>query len=579
MKEFDILEIPKHIKIEYFLTSNFHNVILKYLLAINEEEICDNFKPGRGFKQSSIEKFLLYVSVEFEKYYETNNSKDIGNLEFAETPQIEEEPIQVLNNFLTKIDIDILSAWKGKKDKIDEFDNNKYKNKDERLNLFNDSKKSKMYHKKHSEQDLYIRNNKISSEIFELTISDLVDLIDQLYLYFSVILCIGFFGKRSSWGITQMNYLNKEDKQILKLWFQKEIKFKGFNLDDNISCTNLNNSTEIEDYSVKLEGCNIKSIMKNLGWMNVRDNYNLENIEKNNKLIKKCEEYIIRNEIIENQNIQLIVENEELKQRIKKVNKIIEIYDELREKFIVNKKGDIIEINNSIKFKSNGIKYYIDIQEELLNKTFQNICLKEDIEEYQKQIEWDDKEFLILNDRIKEIIEDKNLTIEKLTIEVLYYKNKNYINNNRDIWEVKKGDFLENEDNIDIVQMNEKLIEEGNKYQLYMKQVLKVLNKYKENFEIMNNLFSRIIISNENEDLNKSKNNDGLYDQREFQRLKEIEINRNMRIIENCMKMLDRENRINRDQIVSLGYSSNDENEDEEDEEDILSQETRIIKE
>lgn len=578
MKEFDVLEISKHTKIAYFLTSDFHDSILKYLLAVNEEESCNkfinNFKQRTNLRQSSIEKFLLDVSIEFENYYEINKTRNINNFESAETFQIEEEPIQILNNFLSKIDIDILSSWGCKKDKIDEFDDCKFKNKDEKAKLLDNGRNINIYYKKHVEQDLYLSKNKISSEIFELTILDLVDLIDQIYLYFSVILCIGFFGKRSSWGITQMNYLNKEDKEVIKLWFEKEIKLKGFKLDDRISSISFKDNNENDNYSINLDSCNIKSAMGNLGWMNITDNNNFENIEINNKLIKKCEEYIIRNEIIENQNIQLIVENEELRQQIEKVNKIVESYNELRKRFIYNKKGDIIEVNNSINFKSSGIKNYIDIQEELLKKTFQNFCLKEYNEEYQKQIEWNTREIQILNDRIKEIIEDKNLIIEKLSIEILYYKNINYINNNRDIWEVKKEELLR-EEKIDIVKINENLIEEGNKYQLFMKQCLKLLNKYKENFEIMNNLFSKIIFSDEDENGDKYKNKD----KEKLQELKDIEIKRNMRIIKNCMKMLSKGNKVYNNQIVSLGYNSNDEEEVEDDEEDILSQETRIFKE
>lgn len=350
MKEFEVFEVPKNCKISYFFTSSFLGTVLQCFLGIGEsskigdhESNVENFtdlssifsnknkpvnfiKEIQNTKKSTVEKFLNIVSLEFNKNLTKEDRRSKEQVENGEEVEMVKIPeIEVLNNFLSLIDIEILTAWKSEEyNGVGmEFEKTGKKILDGAQNLFwgnhaNNNNNSNFA----DEDDITLKydtvrtrnmrilqsntcliNKKVSSKLSELQVEDVVDLLNQLYIFLSILLCIGIIGKRSSWCITQINFLDENSKNEIKKWCLKEKYMDVFGVKIDLK-GNIEIST---GSSLNIGSSNLNSVLGNAaGWMNVSGS---TDDEKLIKLEKKFEE-------VENANEELVSKNEELKIKI-----------------------------------------------------------------------------------------------------------------------------------------------------------------------------------------------------------------------------------------------------------------------
>lgn len=545
LEEFDVLEIPKRVKISYFLAPQFFHAVLKYLMAVNEDDLSEtsNFnKEIEASKKSSLEKFLDIISIEFNKHskvedeYDDNpdnelhdssdsSEKNESNVKGTHSKNMSATDstifqVEILNLFLTQIDIEILTAWKSddyssgeeksfghqstRKKLMEEANKliwgaNKDSSYDDEVNktLRNDAT---LYKKKVLHRNDYLMQKKVSSELYNLGITDVIDLINQLYLYMSVILCIGILGKRAAWGITQMNYLDNQSKLILKAWCKNEAKLKEFDLqvDEKEDLADVEIKGNIASTgSLNLQSSNLNYILGNAGWMNVSDSNDVE-LNCNAKILKKCEEFIARNELVESQNIRLLAANEELKIKIQSLYEAIEnltkessnelqvkqlsqhteeelskadvssqevTQDQMRNKFRRENEQELMEMEE----KYHGI--IASLKGKLTESQNKNYDLKEDV----KYLE-------LKNVDIKQ---DKDLLIAKLSAEKQYFENLHYISC-LEVGNEKKDKGGDGNKKAEKLEKDDKS-SSGDAIMLLTKTLIKKQNEYQETVDGMKN--------------------------------------------------------------------------------------------
>lgn len=573
------MEIPKKAKLSYFLSPQFFYLVLKYLMAINENDMIETFpldfnKEIRATKKSSLERFLDIISIEFNKHSKVDENYDDdpdhevynfgsiskGSGTNSRKPEDRSKTetdsaifqVEILNFFLSQIDIEILTAWKSddpcmgdknyghqstRKKIIDEANKlfwgaNKDVSQDEEMGktLRNDPM---VYKKKVFQRNDYLLQKKVSSELSDLGILDVIDLINQLYVYMSVILCIGILGKRAAWGITQMNYLDNNSKLALKGWCRNEAKLKEFDLqlDNNEDSANLDIKGNIASTaSLNLQSSNLNYILGNAGWMNVSEGIESD-IICNGKIFKKFEEFIAKHELIENQNMNLLAANEELKTKLQHLYEAIE---NLR-KEANNEKNEGMKNENGkatdeeIIGSKKGISGSGEIEADNLTVTDEasvggnytidknSKALTEMREQYEKMI-YELKTKLLeteninsdLNQEIKflefkndDLMQDKDLIIAKLDAEKAYLENLHYISCLEDVHEDgKKGvnEKIKDRENtgqesnstITILLLAKALIEKQNAYQESVDDIKNELLLFSSKYEILKSFTKKI---------------------------------------------------------------------------------------
>ncbi|GAV29187.1 hypothetical protein PMKS-002669 [Pichia membranifaciens] len=562
--EFDVLEIPKRAKISYFLAPPFFHAVLKYLMAFNEDDLTETSsfnKEIEATKKSSLEKFLDIISIEFNKHSKfgdeyddnpDNEQHDLGGVSEKSGSSSKGTndknksatdstifQVDILNLFLTQIDVEILTAWKSddfnsaeeksfghqstRKKLMDEankliWGTNKDSSYDEEVNrtLRNDTT---LYKKKVLHRNDYLMQKKVSSELYDLGITDILDLINQLYLYMSVILCIGILGKRAAWGITQLNYLDNRSKLILKAWCKNEAKMKEFDLqvDEKEDLADAENKGNIASTgSLNLQSSNLNYIMGNAGWMNVSDSNDAE-LNCNSKILKKCEEFIARNELVESQNIKLLAANEELKIKIQSLYDAIESLtrdssNELQIKVMSQcneEEANKADVSNKDVSENQMRNQYIEENEqEVIEMKEQYLSMIENLKI--KLIESQNKNY-DLKEEIKylelknvDIKQDKDLVIAKLDAEKLYFENLHYIScldagNEKKVEEEdskRKGEKPKKVDksssSVAVLLLAKTLIKKQNEYQESVDEMKNEIVLFSSKYEILKSFTKKI---------------------------------------------------------------------------------------
>jgi hypothetical protein len=525
LKKFDVLEIPNETKLSYFFKPKFLNSILEYLLDVSERISKD--KPVRTIneeikilKTSPIEFFLDIVSIEFNKHdvselrYDDDPEKDNINEDLENNNTIVNESlfqVNILNKFLTQIDVEIICSWangiigiednenydihniskhlfKNAKTFISNIHNSDNLNNSENSDKHNErsinnfrSKEIMKYEKKMIKDEFNIEK-KIPSEIYNLELVDLLDLIDQLYLFLSIIFCIGILGKREAWGKTQISFLEEPHKSILNKWCNLEIQDNYLECETNE--VNINrNINKLEDIKSPIS-FNLRSTsLSNLGWMNISGN---TNNTTDNKFYKEFE-------ILKIENKELLGMNKELS-NYKELNEINNT-SLLR---ILSNLDKEIETNN---FKKNN-------EIDNLKKDHQNVVNK-----FENEIK-------NLNDTIKqlkqEIIFNNNKSKEENKIE---FNHKNQIreqeinNNELKNFEINEYDRIISELNIKIdikdLEIND-LKNNLNNYGKTFDEFIEKFNEFKGKFRINSliraNELENILIQVENLEQNMKYN-------------------------------------------------------------------------
>lgn len=364
-----MLEIPCKTKISYFFKRNFLNAILKLLLVVDgletkydtvenlTNEICT-------LRKSPLEQFLDIISIEFnkhdrarEKYNDDPEREQTAySIKHTQAEDLGEQfdleyifPVGIINQFLSLIDVEIVSSWydgttdqhEDEENKIENFrirvsssnvDTNcekikgrVYRSKEEGLEIDRTrgtqrEKKILTYEKKYPNRKRFLIESKVSSELCDLDMTDLKDLIDQLYLYMSIIFCVGILGKRAAWGLTQARFLNNSTKVILKKWCDIEINSNeelldlDFKIDiENEGDGNLNFPSSLDYKDTAKPGLeNESSKLPN-------EDINLRN--ELNDLKAKNEELNMVNKQLFNEKEKLCIKNQSLIEVIKTISK------------------------------------------------------------------------------------------------------------------------------------------------------------------------------------------------------------------------------------------------------------------
>ncbi|TID28480.1 hypothetical protein CANINC_002475 [Pichia inconspicua] len=335
LKEFEVLGVSKQGKISYFFSPLFLNHVLAVLLDVN-----DKVDSPRGaqtlnkqistLKKLPIEHFLDIVSTEFNPINELRES----NLNGSEDGKsdLKGSNLEILNKFLESVDIELLCAWTDNTAE-DTYDvhtlgSSVYKN---AKNIFKsmsflDSKEENsktakdllMYDKK-MPRDL-MSDVKAIYEMHNMRLDELLSFIDQLYIYMSVLFCIGIFSKRGALGLVQTNYLSDESKSYLKLWC-KDVDYHYIDLG------------EIEDFeeAKSAMSMNLESALgKSAGWLNVMG----ETVSAERIVFKELEDVKVKCKQLSTVNLKLLndreelgVKNESLLSIVDKLGKEIETFE------------------------------------------------------------------------------------------------------------------------------------------------------------------------------------------------------------------------------------------------------------
>jgi hypothetical protein len=360
----------------------------------------DLLKEIGDIRKSALEKFLDIVSIEFNKHDLRNIEMDniplqnvkplateggiktvkTGNETASAVLPDDNSPFQVsvLNIFIQIIDIEILSVWtneqavqpeveavdiqtisqnmfKGARslflnaskvtsEKIDD----KFKSlepnhsddvSDDDVNATL-SRDIMVYSKKSIVRDEFTVPRKVPNEFYNLNLIDLTDIIDQLYIFMSVIFSVGIMGKRPSWGRSHIAYLDKQSKFALKKWCKLEASFDYQEADFEPTGEELKSGSSLE-----LESSNKYLMVNSEGWMNLSNTHSIMNLmtsskdEIYNKLNLEIDILRKENEAITNANSKTETVNEELTVKVESLYSMVEMLtkelsersDELRE--------------------------------------------------------------------------------------------------------------------------------------------------------------------------------------------------------------------------------------------------------
>lgn len=538
------MEIPKNAKVSHFFTSPFLDSVLIYLLVVSgnkdKEEI---YEVSSDFSlmiqectRSPVEKFLDRVAIEFNKCYYTDGVKESSDDESPGTVTIPQ--IEVLNYFLTRIHISELSAWQQiestQQTTKRDFDvRSDFQNEQNILsgiyNSFIDNDgyntiNTNRYKKKQFSQKIGLLDTRIANKLSDMEFEDVLNTLDQLYYFFSIILCIGILGRRSSWGITQLNYLNNGSKIWLLKWCEVEANMKPI----------INDEGSIENDSILISSSNINSVMNGEGWMNILEtgegekndgNINIvgnfdstdeENLQLVNNLVKKCEKLIVKNEEIELKNSKLLTENNELKFEMDKLNREI---DQIKNGIPASVDGSNISetvidneselIRNELGLISIGSSHQSNILfDEIVEKAKHSVrteCdamysriiakrnemferkiyrLQGDIEEYKEKIKLFKEDNDELHRRYDLLEEEKELCCEYYKLSSMFYLSSYQIERNQKIWDLNEKDYIEIK-NVDMYELNRMLIKEELRYGEIISLLGEFLEKYRVNMLIM----------------------------------------------------------------------------------------------
>lgn len=415
MQTFELMNIPKCCKLSYFLKPEFFDDYLNYLVGISGSVFNSSSRSSNktvndqitNMRKPYLEIFLDLVSIEFNKHdiakslHDDNPDQEpvVGLLSATEidTPII---GVELFNNFLTFLDIEIILSWyKGNSDDHDHFDfqllninkqataigllnrkENKFPKADtsrhdemyeiEEQNCTDIDKDLRTSEKKRIQGDVTI-DRKIPSEIYELELHDLIDLVDQLYIFMSVLFCACILGKRGAWGITQLHYLQEESKKAIKKWGIIEAKYQFLDLSIE---------TDLEELRTFVS-LNLDSpIMGTSGWLNVSSNVS------ELKYRKELEDVKLKNQELNLLNLKVSHDFEQneskmrgLYEHITKLSRELEEYSDREEEYKLLKKQ--IEISE-IKCRNYERRY----KEELDRLTKDSEKLSDTITQFQVMI-------------------------------------------------------------------------------------------------------------------------------------------------------------------------------------------------
>lgn len=503
-----MLNIPKETKLSYFLKPAFLNSILEYLLDVNERVSKTGHQPLtineeiNTLKKSSLESFLDIVSIEFNKhdrwklFYNDDPDQEIDNeKEKKEIDNTMLFQVEILNKFLTQIDVEILLSWSNSVGACDDNENydinaiskHLFKNAKSLIWNINTSendngetpgevdgdfktlkKREILKYEKKPIRDEFNIEKKIPSEIYNLEMVDLLDLIDQLYLFMSVIFCIGVLGKREAWGKAQVCFSDEPYKSILKKWcnmeeYNKYLDLDGDNKEDAKSTISLNLHSAFSG---------------NAGWMNVSGTINsstdpklLRELESLRNQVKEVEH--LREEVKETNNLRdQIQEIEMLREQVKEVE---ELKNQVKE---INELRDQVKMIKRLKEEVRGAENLKQQVKEIESFKLQIVELKKQVNEANK-LKMQNKELEDLNTKLLNENESQEVTHNSLK-EV--------------ISELKKAEE-------DIHNGNEKIIKElQNDHQLHIHEYQLEINELNQTIKQL----KQEIVKNSNEE-NKIK--------------------------------------------------------------------------
>ena len=360
----------------------------------------DILKEIGDIRKSALEKFLDIVSIEFNKHDLKNIEMDniplenvkslategeiktvnTGNETVSAVPPDDNSPFQVsvLNLFIQIIDIEILSVWTNEQTVQPEVEavdiqtisrnmfrgarslflnaskvtngkiDDKYRNLDPNHSddVSDDdvnatiSRDIMVYSKRSIIRDEFMVPRKVPNEFYNLNLIDLTDIIDQLYIFMSVIFSVGIMGKRPSWGRSHIAYLDKQSKFALKQWCKLEASFDYQEADFEPTGEELKSGSSFE-----LESSNKYLMVNSEGWMNLSNTHSIMNLmtsskdEIYNKLNLEIDILRKENEATINANSKTETVNEELTVKVESLYSMVEMLtkelsersDELRE--------------------------------------------------------------------------------------------------------------------------------------------------------------------------------------------------------------------------------------------------------
>lgn len=320
----------------------------------------------------------------------------------------------IINKFLEKIDIEVLNCWACDVSEVDISDARRIHN-NEIFSFNNETNNHKSFIDKFNKQcgnmlfkkpiGNYVdklsrgKNELIFQNLNDLEFNDFNLIINQLYLYMSIILCVGVLCNRGAWGIIQLRYLKKnEDKKILAKWDRLE------NNDLNI----LQLSSYYEGNMVALDSGVLNDVMGDGGWMNVSselNNYTSTFEDFKTKLLNLEKDKISLNDenlILNNKNEELLTRNQELVRIINECN------------------GENNKIDNEINIEKvrNEIKNLYENQINDINNKYQEIIGKYD--------EIKDRYNNNLND-YKNLKKYHNIEIQEMKNEIEIERSKNEV--------------------------------------------------------------------------------------------------------------------------------------------------------
>lgn len=330
--------IPKQGKISYFFNPTFLNHVLDVLLDVEDRVhlprgVQTINKQINTLKKAPVEHFLDIVSAEFNQVDETGKTA----LEGSGDSNLDRKDfnLEIINKFLQLVDIELLCFWTDTNVNEDEIyetqtiGNNVYKNArklfknvgllDTKEENATSSKKDLMVYDKKPPRDI-IFDGKSVQTIQNMSLDELLALVDQLFIYMSVLFCVGIFSKRGAWGLVQTNYLSDESKSYLKMWC-RDVDYHYIDLG------------EIEDFEEAKSAVSLNlesALARSAGWLNVGgETESAERIVyKDLEDIKsKCKQLSAVNIKLLNEREELGVKNESLLTIINRLGEEVESFE------------------------------------------------------------------------------------------------------------------------------------------------------------------------------------------------------------------------------------------------------------
>lgn len=330
--------IPKQGKISYFFNPTFLNHVLDVLLDVEDRVhlprgVQTINKQINTLKKVPVEHFLDIVSAEFNQVDETGKTASEGSGD--SNPDRKDFNLEIINKFLQLVDIELLCFWTDTNVNEDEIyetqtiGNNVYKNArklfknvgllDTKEENATSSKKDLMVYDKKPPRDI-IFDGKSVQTIQNMSLDELLALVDQLFIYMSVLFCVGIFSKRGAWGLVQTNYLSDESKSYLKMWC-RDVDYHYIDLG------------EIEDFEEAKSAVSLNlesALARSAGWLNVGgETESAERIVyKDLEDIKsKCKQLSAVNIKLLNEREELGVKNESLLTIINRLGEEVESFE------------------------------------------------------------------------------------------------------------------------------------------------------------------------------------------------------------------------------------------------------------